>query len=180
MARIFLTLLRWGLYTVLQFLSYTVWQASLGCVCCWFALLSAEFFWLEHVFFMATRHWIMVSYSVSWIVSNLSWHKFPASSKKEKSLWNFFCQIVISCGNKVTTKWCQADNKVMPSWQQSRNFSPICLPKPKSFEFLKKSSLWMSVVRGHSHRRRNPSSMVTTLNSRLNTQKWPARFYCRD
>ena len=80
----FLTLLRWGLYTVLQFLSYTVWQASLGCVCCWFALLSAEFFWLEHVFFMATRHWIMVSYSVSWIVSNLSWHKFPASSKKEK------------------------------------------------------------------------------------------------
>ena len=28
-----------------------------------------------------------------------------------------------------------------------QNFSPICLPKPKSFEFLKKSSLWMSVVR---------------------------------
>ena len=27
---------------------------------------------------------------------------------------------------------------------------PICLPKPKSFEFLKKSSLWMSVVRGIS------------------------------
>ena len=59
-ARFFLTLLRWGLYTVLQFLSYTVWQASLGCVCCWFALLSAEFFWLEHVFFMATRHWVRI------------------------------------------------------------------------------------------------------------------------
>ena len=29
-----------------------------------------------------------------------------------------------------------------------KNFSPICLPKPKSFEFLKKSSLWMSIVRG--------------------------------
>ena len=30
----------------------------------------------------------------------------------------------------------------------SKNFSPICLPKPKSFEFLKKSSVWVSVVRG--------------------------------
>ena len=28
----------------------------------------------------------------------------------------------------------------------SKNFSPICLPKPKSFKFLKKSSLWVSVV----------------------------------
>ena len=32
-----------------------------------------------------------------------------------------------------------------------QNFSPICLPKPKSFEFLKKSSLWMSIVRGFYH-----------------------------
>ena len=30
----------------------------------------------------------------------------------------------------------------------SKNFSPICLPKAKSFKFLKKSSLWVSVVRG--------------------------------
>ena len=29
----------------------------------------------------------------------------------------------------------------------SKNFGPICLPKPKSFEFLKKSSVWVSVVR---------------------------------
>ena len=31
----------------------------------------------------------------------------------------------------------------------SKNFSPICLPKPKSFEFLKKKALWMSVVRDY-------------------------------
>ena len=29
----------------------------------------------------------------------------------------------------------------------SINFSPICLPKPKSLGYLKKSSLWVSVVR---------------------------------
>ena len=29
----------------------------------------------------------------------------------------------------------------------SKNVSPICLPKPKSFEFFKRSSLWESVVR---------------------------------
>ena len=27
-----------------------------------------------------------------------------------------------------------------------QNFSPICLPKPKSFKFLKKSSVWVSIV----------------------------------
>ena len=32
-----------------------------------------------------------------------------------------------------------------------QNFSPICLPKPKTFEFLKKSSLGMSVVRDLFH-----------------------------
>ena len=30
----------------------------------------------------------------------------------------------------------------------SKNFSPKCLPKPKSSNFLKESSLWVSVVRG--------------------------------
>jgi hypothetical protein len=29
----------------------------------------------------------------------------------------------------------------------SKHFSPICLPKPKSLKFLKKSSLWVSLVR---------------------------------
>ena len=33
----------------------------------------------------------------------------------------------------------------------SKNFSPICLPKLKSFEFLKKSSLWVSVVHCQNH-----------------------------
>ena len=33
----------------------------------------------------------------------------------------------------------------------SKNFGPICLPKPKSFEFLKKSSVWVSAVRETSH-----------------------------
>ena len=141
MARIFLTLLRWGLYTVLQFLSYTVWQASLGCVCCWFALLSAEFFWLEHVFFMATRHWIMVSYSVSWIVSNLSWHKFPASSKKEKKiykksfvklLWSHFIILWWQSDTKMRLKSCQRYAKVTPKWCQSdASDAKVTLVMPK-------------------------------------------------
>ena len=39
-------------------------------------------------------------------------------------------------------------NSLAGNSQNARqNFSPICLPKPKSFEFLKKNSLWMSVLR---------------------------------
>ena len=45
----------------------------------------------------------------------------------------------------------------------SNNFSPICLPVPESFEFLKKSSLWMSVVRGHEHQ---VSRLYRTLRSK--------------
>ena len=30
-------------------------------------------------------------------------------------------------------------------------FGPICLPKPKSLRFSKKSSLWVSVVRGSDY-----------------------------
>ena len=41
-----------------------------------------------------------------------------------------------------------ADSLAENTPNASKNFSPICLPKPKSFGFLKKSSLWVSVVRG--------------------------------
>ena len=40
----------------------------------------------------------------------------------------------------------------------SKNFSSICLPQPKKFEFLKKNSLWVSVVRGCTY-----EYLVTTL-----------------
>ena len=67
--------------------------------------------------------WIMVSYSVSWIVSNLSWHKFPASSKKEKKIYkkilsNCYDSILLSC-DKVKQKWCQSDAKVTAKWCKS-------------------------------------------------------------
>ena len=45
----------------------------------------------------------------------------------------------------------------LPKWvlinipHASKYFSPKCLPKPKSFKFLKKNSLWASVVRVHVH-----------------------------
>ena len=40
----------------------------------------------------------------------------------------------------------------------SQNFSLICLPKPKSFKFLKKSSLWVSIVRAQFY-----SKMVSKM-----------------
>ena len=43
-------------------------------------------------------------------------------------------------------KWV-ADSPAENTPNASKNFSPKCLPKPKSLRFLKKSSLWVSVVR---------------------------------
>ena len=40
-----------------------------------------------------------------------------------------------------------ADSLAQITPNASKNFSPKCLPKPKSLRFLKKSSLWVSVVR---------------------------------
>ena len=40
-----------------------------------------------------------------------------------------------------------ADNPAENTSNASKYFSPKCLPKPKSLRFLKKSSLWVSVVR---------------------------------
>ena len=47
----------------------------------------------------------------------------------------------------------------VPKWAENnpnalKIFGPICLPKPKNFEFLKKSSLWVSVVRGGKYSKR--------------------------
>jgi hypothetical protein len=41
-----------------------------------------------------------------------------------------------------------ADNLTENTPNASKNFSPKCLPKPESSRFLKKSFLWVSVVRG--------------------------------
>ena len=43
-----------------------------------------------------------------------------------------------------------ADSFVENTVNASKMFSPKCLSLPKTFEFLKKSSLWVSVVRGFS------------------------------
>ena len=40
-----------------------------------------------------------------------------------------------------------ADSSAKNTPNAPKFISPICLPKPKNFDFLKKSSLWMSVVR---------------------------------
>ena len=40
-----------------------------------------------------------------------------------------------------------ADSPAQNTPNASQNFRPKCLPKPKSSRFLKKSSLWVSVVR---------------------------------
>ena len=40
-----------------------------------------------------------------------------------------------------------ADSLAENTPNASKDFSPICQPKPESFEFLKKSSVWVSVVR---------------------------------
>ena len=39
-----------------------------------------------------------------------------------------------------------ADSPAENTLNASKNFSPKCLPKPKSSKFLKKNSLWVSVV----------------------------------
>ena len=44
-----------------------------------------------------------------------------------------------------------ADSLAENTTNASKNFSPICLPKPKNFEFLKISSVWVSVVRAATY-----------------------------
>ena len=44
-----------------------------------------------------------------------------------------------------------ADSLAENTPNASKHFSPKCLPKPKSSQFLKKGSLWVSVVRGVNH-----------------------------
>ena len=43
------------------------------------------------------------------------------------------------------------------------NFGPFCLPKPKSFEFLKKSSVWVSVVREQKYQTKKSSCLSLPL-----------------
>ena len=46
-------------------------------------------------------------------------------------------------------KWVLINGPKLPA-NAPKSFGPICLPKPKSLGFSKKSSLWLSVVRGFS------------------------------
>ena len=49
---------------------------------------------------------------------------------------------------KLTLPKIRGDSPAENTQKPSNNFSPKCLPKPKSSRFLKKSSFWVSLVRG--------------------------------
>ena len=55
----------------------------------------------------------------------------------------------LGCGQGTHSTKMGADSLAENTPNASINFSPICLSKPKPFEFLKKSSRWMSVVRAY-------------------------------
>ena len=76
-----------------------------------------------------------------------------------QAMKNHFCQkvplLLRLLGTSYTFPWRRDSQCQNSAYNLARNtpnasyiFSPICLPKPKSFEFLRKSSVWVSVVRG--------------------------------
>ena len=63
--------------------------------------------------------------------------------------------------NELTLPKCVLISPAENTLNPSKHFSPKCLPKPKSLRFLKKSSLWVSVVRGYrNHTKQNDAEYL--------------------
>ena len=118
-----------------------------------------------------SKHWpYTVVYTIDCVCSKVLIHGLPKTevwwlfSKFFTSNFLFWEHLGFVCfrsdfvGKKpsyifswTTSSQCQnsANNLTENTPNASKNFSPIWLPKPKSFKFLKKkNSRWVSVVRG--------------------------------
>ena len=86
---------------------------------------------------------------------------------KSQSQINIFCRNNGKHGQGTQSTKMGADSLAKNTLNASTNFSPICLPKPKSLGFLKRSSLCVSVVRDSNYLHSDGSNLPPLIKIEL-------------